>query len=93
MRTRDRADQRAGADGGGRSARVDRYRLAREFSEVCTYEERATFLEVLFAVAAADGHATYEEIEEIRQIASTLKLPHQVFIEAKLKVPRELRKQ
>ena len=75
------------------ASHLDRYRLAREFSEVCTYEERAAFLDVLFAIAAADGHATYEEIEEIRQIARTLKLPHDTFIEAKLRVPRDQRNQ
>jgi hypothetical protein len=44
-------------------------------------------------VAAADGHASYDEIEEIRQISRTLKLPHEAFIDAKLRVPREQRQQ
>jgi uncharacterized tellurite resistance protein B-like protein len=65
---------------------LDRYRLARRFADACGYHERAEFLEVLFAVAAADGKATVDEIEEIRAIARSLKLSHEDFIEAKLKV-------
>jgi len=75
------------------ASHLDRYRLAREFADVCTYEERVGFLDVLFAVAAADGQAGYEEIEEIRSIANTLKLPHEVFIDAKLRIPRDQREQ
>ena len=72
---------------------LDEYRLARDFASACTYEERAEFLDVLFAVAAADGKASYDEIEEIRQIAGALKLAHKEFIDAKLKIPRERREQ
>jgi uncharacterized tellurite resistance protein B-like protein len=68
------------------AALMDPYRLARRFAEKCSYQERAEFLEVLFAVAAADGEATHDEIEEIRAIARSLKLAHEEFIEAKLKV-------
>ncbi|MGD8818777.1 MAG: TerB family tellurite resistance protein [Anaerolineae bacterium] len=72
---------------------LDRYRLTREFADACTYEERVEFLDVLFAVAAADGKASYEEIEEIRQITQILKLTHEEFIEAKLKLPDDQRAQ
>jgi uncharacterized tellurite resistance protein B-like protein len=72
---------------------LDRYRLTREFADACTYEERAEFLDVLFAVAAADGMASYDEIEEIRQIAQVLKLSHEEFIEAKLRLPSDQRAQ
>jgi uncharacterized tellurite resistance protein B-like protein len=71
----------------------DKYRLARQFANACDYQERVEFLDVLFAVAAADGEATYDEIEEIRAIAQSLKLTHQDFIEAKLKIPRDQRQQ
>lgn len=70
---------------------LDRYRLAREFASVCTPQERLEFLDVLFAVAVADGRATYQEIEEIRSIARSLKLSHEQFIAAKLKIPQEQR--
>jgi uncharacterized tellurite resistance protein B-like protein len=72
---------------------LDRYRLARQFAEVSTPQERAEFLHVLFAVAAADGMASYQEIEEIRQIARSLKLTHEDFIAAKLTIPRDQRQQ
>jgi uncharacterized tellurite resistance protein B-like protein len=72
---------------------LDRHRLAREFGDVCSYEERLAFLDVLFAVAAADGCATYDEIEEIRQMSRSLKLSQGDFIEAKLKIPRQNRDQ
>jgi uncharacterized tellurite resistance protein B-like protein len=65
---------------------LDRYRLARRFAEVCDHQDRSEFLNVLFAVAAADGHASPEEVEEIRGIARSLKLSHQEFIDAKLQV-------
>jgi uncharacterized tellurite resistance protein B-like protein len=72
---------------------MDRHRLAREFADACSPQERAEFLDVLFAVASADGMASYDEIEEIRQMANWLKLSHSQFIDAKLKVPRDRRAQ
>ena len=71
--------------------KLDLYRLVREFAEVTTPEERRGFLNALFAVAAADDKASFEEIEEIRLISMGLKLSHQEFIDAKLIVPREHR--
>jgi uncharacterized tellurite resistance protein B-like protein len=70
---------------------LDFYRLARQFFESTTEEERVRFLDVLFAVANADGAVSNTEIEEIRSISNLLKLTHRQFIEAKLKVPRERR--
>jgi uncharacterized tellurite resistance protein B-like protein len=72
---------------------MDRYRLARQFATVVSPRERAQFLDVLFAVAAADGVACYDEIEEIRAIAESLKLSHRQFIQAKVKLPRGRREQ
>ena len=51
------------------------------------------FLDTLFAIATADGEASYDEIEEIRSMARAFNLPNKYFIEAKLKVPREQRQQ
>jgi uncharacterized tellurite resistance protein B-like protein len=70
---------------------MDYYRLSREFFESTTEEERAGFLEVLFQVAAADGRASHEEIEEIRSISNSLRLPHKAFIDAKLTLPKAQR--
>jgi uncharacterized tellurite resistance protein B-like protein len=72
---------------------MDRYRLVRQFANACGPEDCAEFLDVLFAVAAADGEASFEEIEEIRAIAESLKLSHEQFIDAKLKIPRDQRRQ
>jgi uncharacterized tellurite resistance protein B-like protein len=73
------------------ATQLDRYRLAREFSDTCSHEEAVQFLDVLFAIATADGQASVPEIEEIRKIAGSLKLFHNEFIDAKLRVPKELR--
>jgi len=70
---------------------MDYYRLTREFFTTTDEAERVRFLDVLFSVAVADGSASNAEIEEIRAIALALKLTHQQFIQAKVKVPRESR--
>ena len=70
---------------------IDRYRTAREFVDVCTHEELAAFVAMLFHIAAADGMVTRDEIEEIRNISRSLLLSHEQFIEAKLTVPRDQR--
>ncbi|HZD58665.1 MAG TPA: TerB family tellurite resistance protein [Anaerolineales bacterium] len=71
---------------------LDYYRLTRQFFERTTEAERVGFLDVLFAVAGADGQLSYEETEEIRTISKMLKLTHRQFIDAKLKVPRQRRR-
>jgi uncharacterized tellurite resistance protein B-like protein len=70
---------------------LDYYRLTRQFFESTTEDERVRFLDVLFAVADGDGRVSYSEIEEIRTIANGLKLTHQQFIDAKLRIPPERR--
>ncbi len=69
----------------------DYYRMTRQFGEMTSREERISFLNVLFQVAAADGQATVNEIEEIRLIARGINLSHQDFIAAKLTLPRDRR--
>lgn len=72
------------------SADLDYYRLTREFATSTTEDERKRFLDVLFAVAEADGQVSYAEITEIRRIASSLNLTRQQFIDARLKnLPRK----
>jgi uncharacterized tellurite resistance protein B-like protein len=73
------------------SAELDYFRLTRQFSTNTTEDERVRFLDVLFAVADADGRVSHDEIEEIRRIARSLNLTHKQFIGAKLKIPRERR--
>ncbi len=70
---------------------LDRFRLAREFASDLSHEEAIKFVDILFAIATADGHASIPEIEEIRHIAASLKLFHNEFIDAKMRVPRDKR--
>ena len=73
------------------SPEMDYYRLTRSFFDQTTEEERTQFLDVLFAIANADGFVSSAEIEEIRALSMGFKLPHKTFIDAKLKIPREQR--
>jgi len=61
------------------------------YEHVPDYEQRAALLDLLFVVAAADGAVTYDEQEEIRTISAALRLGHQEYIDAKLRIPAELR--
>ena len=72
----------AGAD-------LDYFRLTREFFASTTETERTRFLEVLFALARADGQVSYKENEEIRRIASSLNLTRRQFVDAKMRFRRE----
>jgi len=67
------------------AAEMDRFYLIDGFLKVRTSAELVEFLDVLFAVATADGDVSYEETEEIRSIAAAFNLPHKYFIEAKIK--------
>ncbi|VAW32297.1 hypothetical protein MNBD_CHLOROFLEXI01-1049 [hydrothermal vent metagenome] len=71
--------------------KLDHHRTVRQFATHTTREERLHFLDVLFAIAVADGMVAYDEIEEIRAIASTLYLTREAFIAAKMRIPREQR--
>ncbi len=68
---------------------LDFFRLTRSFFESTERPERLAFLDCLFSVANACGKTSFEEIEEIRAIAKGLKLDHDEFIQAKLRLPRE----
>ena len=70
---------------------LDYYRLSRRFFELTREEERQRFLDVLFAVANADGFVSNDEIEEIRAVSISIKLTHKQFITAKTRIPREQR--
>jgi uncharacterized tellurite resistance protein B-like protein len=64
----------------------DHFRVISELANCTTLDERARFLEVLFAVARADSEISFNETETIRTIADILLVPHKQFIEAKLKI-------
>jgi uncharacterized tellurite resistance protein B-like protein len=67
---------------------LDRSRLAREFYEKSRPEQRLQLIDCLFDIAGADNDLTYSEVEEVRAIASGLKLSHSEFIDAKTKYLR-----
>ena len=68
---------------------LDGVRLVKRFNNFTTIGERKEFLDCLFAVANAADKTSFEEIEEIREIAKGLELSHQDFIDAKLRIARE----
>jgi uncharacterized tellurite resistance protein B-like protein len=68
---------------------LDYYRTTRGFFDCSNHDERKAFLKCLFKIANASDMTSYAEVEEIRRISTSLKLPHQDFIEAKLTIPRK----
>lgn len=67
------------------SAALDYYRITREFFALTTEAERMQFLDLLFAIAAADGGVSPQESENIRRISVSLNLAQRQFIAAKAK--------
>ena len=67
---------------------VDYVRLTQNFFACTEHEERKEFLKTLFFIANSAGKTDNDEIEEIRQLAYSLKLSHAEFIEAKLTISR-----
>lgn len=64
----------------------DTFRMMRELMESTSERERRKFLDVLFAVANADGQISYDETEEIRKISRGINLTHKDFIDSKLRI-------
>jgi len=73
------------------AAGLDLHLLLRAFQRATSEDEHKRFLAAVFTVAAGDGIATFDEIEEVRRIGRGLLLSHQHFIAAKLSVPDERR--
>ncbi|MCB9160702.1 MAG: TerB family tellurite resistance protein [Caldilineaceae bacterium] len=73
------------------SPTMDMLRLVRELYSSVQPEQVELFLDLLFAVAAADGFVSSAEMDVIYEIARSLGLPHKSFIDAKLKVPADQR--
>jgi uncharacterized tellurite resistance protein B-like protein len=71
------------------SADLDFFRLTREFCTSTTEDERVRFIDVLFAVADADGHISRAEVNEIRRIALSINLSRRHFVDARLKTLSE----
>lgn len=69
----------------------DRHEVVTEFNRQVSYNDRLNTVDCFFAIAAADGHISHEEMEEIRVITKTMRVPHKVFIKSKLKFLNQLR--
>ena len=70
---------------------LDTLRLMREIATTLQPDQVDSFLDLLFAVAAADGFVSEEEINAIYEITRSFGLAHKRFIDAKLRVPSEKR--
>ena len=66
---------------------IDYHYLTHSFFEQTTPEERKHFIKCLFLMANASEKTSNKEIEEIRSIATSLKIGHSDFIDAKLTIP------
>ncbi len=71
------------------SKNFDYLRMSRDFFDIATPAERADLLELLFAVANADGHISNDEFNEIRTIADYLLLSNHRVNEAYSKIVQE----
>ena len=64
----------------GRSRGTDDYLITREFERIATREEKLALVDCLFAIAAADSPILTSEDNEVRRVASELKLEHADYI-------------
>jgi uncharacterized tellurite resistance protein B-like protein len=67
---------------------LDRARLVSEYTANAGFEDRVALLDLLFAVAAADGALTHAELEELRGISAAMNLSHRQYIDAKLRAKK-----
>jgi uncharacterized tellurite resistance protein B-like protein len=59
---------------------TENFLVSREFDRIATREQKLALLDCLFAVAAAEGHISVAEDNEIKQISQELHLEHPEFI-------------
>lgn len=67
----------------GHSRGTDDYLIAREFERVASRDEKLALLDCLFAIAAVDTSIKTVEDNEVRRVASELKLEHADYIEVR----------
>ena len=70
----------------------DFHEVLAEINRLTSYNDRLQFMECLFAVATADGDLAHEETEEIRRITKAMRIPHNTFIQAKVRARKILEK-
>jgi uncharacterized tellurite resistance protein B-like protein len=59
---------------------TENFLVTREFDRLATREQKLDLLDCLFAVAAAEGHISVTEDNEIKQVSQELHLDHPDFI-------------
>lgn len=59
---------------------TENFLVTREFDRMATREQKLALLDCLFAVAAAEGHISVTEDNEIKQVSQELHLDHPEFI-------------
>ena len=64
----------------GHSRGTDDFLITREFEQLATREEKLAILDSLFEIAAADSAILTVEDNEVRRVASELKLEHADYI-------------
>jgi len=69
---------------------TENFLVTREFATAASRAQRRALLECLYAVSAADDSISAAEDQEIRRIASELKLEHADFIAARSRYSRHL---
>jgi len=64
---------------------TENFLVTREFDRMATREQKLALLDCLFAVAAAEGHISVTEDNEIKQVSQELHLDHPEFISVRLR--------
>jgi uncharacterized tellurite resistance protein B-like protein len=59
---------------------TENFLVTREFERLATRDQKLALLDCLFAVAAAEGHISVAEDNEIKQISQELRLEHPDYI-------------
>jgi len=70
--------------------RIDLYTFTHEVSENLPYAIRISIIEDLFRVAYVDKELDNDELEIIRKISGLFHISHKDFIDAKIKIKKEL---
>jgi uncharacterized tellurite resistance protein B-like protein len=82
---------RVARDAAKQSGGTEDFLVTREFERIATRDEKLELLDCLFAVGAADDSILTIEDNEVRRVASELKLEHSDYIEVRRKHTAKLK--